>query len=35
MFAVVIVMQRSEAVCPMVVYFPKHLIHFVIDTNNC
>jgi hypothetical protein len=27
-------MQWSEAVCPMVVYFPKHLIHFVIDTKT-
>jgi hypothetical protein len=32
MFAVVIVMQWSVAVCPMVVY--KHLIHFVIDTKT-
>jgi hypothetical protein len=28
MFAVVIVMQRSVAVCPMVVYLLKHLIDF-------
>jgi hypothetical protein len=34
MFAVVIVMQWSVAVCPMVVYLPKHLIHFVIDTKT-
>jgi hypothetical protein len=34
MFAVVIVMQWSIAVCPMVVYLLKHLIHFVIDTKT-
>jgi hypothetical protein len=34
MFAVVIVMQWSVAVCPMVVYLLKHLIHFVIDTKT-
>jgi hypothetical protein len=28
MFAVVIVMQWSVTVCPMVVYLLKHLIHF-------
>jgi hypothetical protein len=34
MFAVAIVMQWSVAVCPMVVYLLKHLIHFVtIDTK--
>jgi hypothetical protein len=34
MFAVVRVMQWSEAVCPMVVYFLKHLIQFVIDAKT-
>jgi hypothetical protein len=34
-FAVVIVMQWSVAVCPMGVYLLKHLIHFVIDTKTC
>jgi hypothetical protein len=34
MFDVVIVMQWSVAVCPMVVYLLKHLIHFVIDTKT-
>jgi hypothetical protein len=34
MFAVVIVRQWSVAVCPMVVYLLKHLIHFVIDTKT-
>jgi hypothetical protein len=35
MFAVVIVMQWSVAVCPIVVYLLKHLIHLVIDTKTC
>jgi hypothetical protein len=34
MFAVVIVVQWSEAVCPMVVYLLKHLIRFVIGTKT-
>jgi hypothetical protein len=33
MFTVVIVMHWSEAVCPMVVYVLKRVIHFVIDTK--
>jgi hypothetical protein len=33
MFAVCIVMQWSEAVCPMVVYIREHFVHFVIDTK--
>jgi hypothetical protein len=34
MFALVIVMQWSEAVCPMVVYLLKNLIHCDIDTKT-
>jgi hypothetical protein len=34
MFAIVIVMQRSVAVCPMVVYLLMHLIHFVFGTKT-
>jgi hypothetical protein len=30
----VIVMQWSVAVCPMVIYLLKHLIHFVIDAKT-
>jgi hypothetical protein len=34
MFTVVIVIQWSEAVCPMVVYLRKALIHFVFDAKT-
>jgi hypothetical protein len=33
MFAVVIVMQWSVAICPKVVYLLRHLILFVIDAK--
>jgi hypothetical protein len=35
MFAVVIVMQWSVAVCPMVVYLLKHLVDFCYRHKNC